>query len=72
MTQHLLPLATAPGHSGRRFAEAVAVLHRILNEWRSRARGRREIAKLDEHTVRDLGISLGQMRFEAQKPLWRP
>ena len=37
----------------------------------SRARGRREIAKLDDHAARDLGISLSQLQFEAQKPFWR-
>jgi uncharacterized protein YjiS (DUF1127 family) len=71
MTQHLLSLATAPAHGGRRLVEAVARLGRILNEWRDRARGRREIAKLDHRAARDLGVSLGQMQFEAQKPFWR-
>ena len=71
MTQHLLSLATAPAHSGRRLVEAAARLGRILNEWRDRARGRREIAKLDHRAARDLGVSLGQMQFEAQKPFWR-
>jgi uncharacterized protein YjiS (DUF1127 family) len=71
MTQHLLSLAPAPAHSGQRLVEAVARLGRILNEWRRRARGRREIAKLDHHAARDLGISLSQLQFEAQKPFWR-
>ena len=71
MTQLLLSLAPAPAHGGRRLAEAVARLGRILNEWRNRARGRREIAKLDHHAARDLGISLSQIQFEAQKPFWR-
>jgi uncharacterized protein YjiS (DUF1127 family) len=71
MTQHLLSFAPAPAHSGQRLVEAVAKLGRILNEWRSRARGRREIAKLDHHAARDLGISLSQLQFEAQKPFWR-
>ena len=71
MTQHLLSLAAAPAQSGQRLVEAVATLGRILTEWRSRARGRREIAKLDHHAARDLGISLSQLQFEAQKPFWR-
>ena len=71
MTQHLLSLAAAPVQSGQRLVEAVAMLGRILNEWRARARGRREIAKLDHHAAHDLGISLSQLRFEAQKPFWR-
>jgi uncharacterized protein YjiS (DUF1127 family) len=71
MTQHLLSLATAPAHGGQRLVDGAARLGRILNEWRARARGRREIAKLDHRAACDLGISLSQIQFEAQKPFWR-
>jgi uncharacterized protein YjiS (DUF1127 family) len=47
------------------------VVRKFLSEWRRRARSRREIATLDYCTLRDLGLSAGQMRFEAQKPFWR-
>jgi uncharacterized protein YjiS (DUF1127 family) len=40
-------------------------------EWRRRARSRRDIGRIDYCTVRDLGLSASQMRFEAQKPFWR-
>jgi uncharacterized protein YjiS (DUF1127 family) len=46
-------------------------LWRLLGEWRCRARSRREISKIHHCTFRDLGLSAGQMRFEAQKPFWR-
>ena len=49
----------------------IATLSRLLHEWRCRARSRREIARLDERTIHDLGLSAGQMRFEAEKPFWR-
>jgi uncharacterized protein YjiS (DUF1127 family) len=45
---------------------------RLLREWLQRPRSRREIAKLDAQTIRDLGISPSQLQFEAQKPFWRP
>ena len=32
---------------------------RLLIEWFRRARSRREIALLDERTIRDLGLALG-------------
>ena len=65
-------LATAPAQSGQRFVEAVAMLGRILNEWRGRARRRREIAKLDRSCRRAISASAAsQMQFEAQKPFWR-
>jgi uncharacterized protein YjiS (DUF1127 family) len=47
------------------------LLRRLLAEWRRRAYSRREIAKLDYSTLHDLGLSAGQMQFEAEKPFWR-
>jgi uncharacterized protein YjiS (DUF1127 family) len=44
---------------------------RLLIEWYRRARSRRDIAPLDERTIRDLGLTPGQMKFEAAKPFWR-
>jgi len=32
---------------------------------------RRDIAKLDDRTMGDLGVSASQMNIEAQKPFWR-
>ncbi len=43
----------------------------LLSEWYRRARTRRDIVLLDEHTIRDLGLTPGQMRFEAAKPFRR-
>jgi uncharacterized protein YjiS (DUF1127 family) len=47
------------------------LLRQVLREWRRRATSRRDILGLDYCTVCDLGLSAGQMRFEAQKPFWR-
>ena len=43
----------------------------LLVEWYRRARSRREILLLDERTIRDLGLTPGQLKFEAAKPFWR-
>lgn len=43
----------------------------LLAIWRRRARERRELASLDHRTIRDLGISPGEIQFEANKPFWR-
>jgi uncharacterized protein YjiS (DUF1127 family) len=48
------------------------IVRQFLREWRRRLRSRREIATITYCTQRDLGLSAGQMRFEAQKPFWRP
>jgi uncharacterized protein YjiS (DUF1127 family) len=46
-------------------------VRRILTEWRRRARSGRDIGRIDYCTLRDLGLSAGQMQFDAQKPFWR-
>lgn len=43
----------------------------LLREWRLRIRTRRQMLQLDARTIRDLGLSPGQLRFEAEKPFWR-
>jgi uncharacterized protein YjiS (DUF1127 family) len=55
----------------RRPYHVLPVLCALLAEWRRRARSRAEIATLHGCTVRDLGLSRGQLRFEAEKPFWR-
>ena len=42
-----------------------------VREWRLRIRTRRQMLELDARTIRDLGLSPSQMRFEAVKPFWR-
>jgi len=44
---------------------------RLLIEWYRRARSRSDIALLDDRTIRDLGLTPGQLKFEAVKPFWR-
>jgi uncharacterized protein YjiS (DUF1127 family) len=43
----------------------------LFKEWRRRARGRRELAALDERTLRDFGVSRYDAYHEASKPFWR-
>jgi uncharacterized protein YjiS (DUF1127 family) len=49
----------------------VSAVGQVLTTWRRRARERRELANLDHRTLRDLGISPVDVRFEADKPFWR-
>jgi uncharacterized protein YjiS (DUF1127 family) len=46
-------------------------LARTLATWRRRSRERRELQALDDRTLRDLGVSVQEIRFEAAKPFWR-
>ena len=43
----------------------------ILGTWRRRAKERHELTQLDRRTLRDLGLSEGEVTFEASKPFWR-
>ncbi len=52
-------------------AGTFGTLNRIFSTWRRRARERHELAQLDHRTLRDLGLSSGQIQFEANKPFWR-
>ena len=39
--------------------------------WLTRSNDRRTVANLDEHTLRDIGISKVDVYREAMKPFWR-
>ena len=49
----------------------VSAVGQLFATWRRRARERHELATLDHRMVRDLGLSPGDIRFEANKPFWR-
>jgi uncharacterized protein YjiS (DUF1127 family) len=42
-----------------------------FREWRHRARSRRELARLDERMLKDIGISRVEVELEVRKPFWR-
>ena len=39
--------------------------------WESRMRGRRALARLDDHLLRDIGLNDGRATREAAKPFWQ-
>lgn len=43
----------------------------LFNEWRRRARGRRELAVLCDRCLRDIGVTRYDADHEARKPFWR-
>lgn len=40
--------------------------------WRRNARTRRQLAGLEDHELRDIGLSRPDAEAEAAKPFWRP
>ena len=43
----------------------------LLLRWQERASMRRGLEGLDDHMLRDIGLSRGQLLHEARKPFWR-
>jgi uncharacterized protein YjiS (DUF1127 family) len=43
----------------------------IFQTWRQRSHDRKALAQIDHRTLRDLGLSEGAARFEANKPFWQ-
>jgi uncharacterized protein YjiS (DUF1127 family) len=55
-------------------SQASAVPHRVfatLGLWRRRIRERRQLARLSEHDLHDIGVSRGMLYNELRKPFWR-
>jgi uncharacterized protein YjiS (DUF1127 family) len=44
---------------------------RLLGVWRDRIRQRREIARLDDRMLADIGLSQVEASREANKPFWQ-
>ena len=40
--------------------------------WVERGRSRRVLAALDDHRLRDIGLSRADAQLESEKPFWRP
>jgi uncharacterized protein YjiS (DUF1127 family) len=52
-------------------SDGLARLLARLGTWRRRSQEREELARLDERSLRDIGVSPAQARLEANKPFWR-
>jgi uncharacterized protein YjiS (DUF1127 family) len=42
-----------------------------VREWRRRSRERAELATLDDHSLRDIGITRADADYLSSKPFWR-
>jgi uncharacterized protein YjiS (DUF1127 family) len=43
----------------------------LLLVWSERVRQRRELARFDDHLLRDIGVTRAEALAEAAKPFWR-
>jgi uncharacterized protein YjiS (DUF1127 family) len=72
---HLTPDTPFPGSVARlrvplRDALPLRLL-RTLGLWRRRAAQRRQLLSIDDHLLRDIGVTRAQVEHEAAKPAWR-
>jgi len=68
--------ASSRRHPGRRDAidalgDAAHWALVTLREWRRRSRDRREIARLDDRMLLDIGLNRADAEFLINKPFWR-
>lgn len=62
-----VPAARRPGSTLSHFARAIAA----LQTWVRRSRGRDDLAELDEHLLRDIGLTRSQVEIERSKLFWQ-
>ena len=82
--QRVTPRASAmqepPGAISNRPGEAPPARWRLilgsivatLRDWRRRSVERSELARLDERTLRDIGVDPGAVDYEVRQSFWRP
>ena len=66
---------TTHGHAAPDLANSVLFTANralaMLREWQFRARSRRQLARMDAHQLRDIGIDVHTRDIESAKPFWR-
>ena len=45
---------------------------RVVSFWLERSRQRRALARLDDHLLRDIGLTREEVRRECANPFWKP
>jgi uncharacterized protein YjiS (DUF1127 family) len=52
--------------------DSVAKVFYLLLTWQERASERANLAALDDHMLKDMGLSRADVEHESSKPFWRP
>ena len=58
--------------SAREAFPAIATIARWVLAWRERARQRRDLSRLEDRMLRDIGITRLDVLRESNKPFWLP
>ncbi len=65
------PVAAFRGAQSGPFLRALSAVADTVYLWQERAAQRAHLAALDDHRLKDLGISRAEALREAGKPFWR-
>jgi uncharacterized protein YjiS (DUF1127 family) len=65
-------LSAIAARQGRIWARGVLRAVQLLQTWRDRAQQRRQLQCLNDHMLRDIGLTRADVFAEASKPFWRP
>lgn len=61
---------TTTGRAPSRTAWTIAAVRQTVAAWHARARARRDLARLDVHMLRDIGLDESDARRESARPFW--
>jgi len=59
------------GISSKGVGDLIVNLVDTVLDWQDRARQRRQMAMMDDHLLRDIGLSRADLECEYEKPFWR-
>lgn len=65
------PVETQRRASSDAFRTTTQRLIEVCRLWRKRRRDRRELTRLDDRTLRDIGLTRNDAEFLINKPFWR-
>jgi uncharacterized protein YjiS (DUF1127 family) len=68
---HAQSICHAPLETRTSARRSFPELRALIDEWRRRARGRRELAALSDRCLRDIGLTRYEANREVRKPFWR-
>ena len=58
-------------HTAKTWTTRFAELAKLFRTWQKRSRGRRDLARMSNHELSDIGISQADRYFETAKPFWK-
>ncbi len=65
------PAQAAPHQRPAAAQQLVERLRTTFSAWRHHWRSRRDLLALDDHLLKDIGLTRSQVDAEAHKPFWR-